>query len=243
MARSSLRDDLLSGKRKFNSRFCTESCRSLQAGQLLVTRATEVVYRLRAGWACQFRDLSDGRRAIIDVYLPGDVIGLDGALRTRPAENVLTLTSITCEAINAENGLAAMMANKPTALYIAWLLSQRQRRSDRLLTAVSCLDARGRVAMMLMDFYRRLHAQRLVTSTVYHLPLTQTQIGNYLGLTAVHVNRVLRSLREEMIVNLERHCVTILNLDQLMTLAGYKKTVAPAQSGGMALEPVPLAAE
>jgi Crp-like helix-turn-helix domain len=49
--------------------------------------------------------------------------------------------------------------------------------------------------------------------------LSQIQIGHYLGLTMVHINRVLRSLREARIVNLEKHCVTILDLERLTRLA------------------------
>jgi DNA-binding transcriptional regulator LsrR (DeoR family) len=54
---------------------------------------------------------------------------------------------------------------------------------------------------------------------IYNLPLTQVQIGNYLGLTVVHTNRVLGTLRGERIVELEKHCVTILDLERLAILA------------------------
>jgi CRP-like cAMP-binding protein len=110
------------------------------------------------------------------------------------------------------------MADRSIALYLAWLLSKRQRRADRLLAAISSLDARGRVAMMVLDFYTRLRRRKLVMGSTYNLPLTQVQIGQYLGLTMVHVNRVLRALRDERIVNLERHCVTILDLERLTSL-------------------------
>src|SRR5271168_300448 len=227
---SGIHNDLLIGKRELNSRFRSTS--SLKAGELMMTatRPRNLIYRLSAGWACQFRDFPDGRRAIIDVYLPGDVIGLDAALRTRPVENVLTLTSITADAIDAENGLSDMMAHTPTALYITWLLSQRQRRADLHFTTISCLDARGRLAMMVLEFYKRLTSRRLITSMIYNLPLTQHQIGGYLGLTVVHVNRVLRSLRDELIVNMEKHCVTILNFEQLTKLTQDGEIIRPTPS-------------
>jgi CRP-like cAMP-binding protein len=174
---------------------------------------------IQSGWACQFHDFENGRRAIVDVYLPGDVIGLDAILRTRHSEEVLTLTSMTMEVIHTENALIELMASQPTALYIAWLLGQRQQRTDRLLSAVQCLDARGRLATMLLDFYTRLRRRKLITGLTYNLPLTQLQIGSYLGLTVVHVNRVLRSLRDERIVQLEKQCVSILDLERLMSLA------------------------
>jgi DNA-binding transcriptional regulator LsrR (DeoR family) len=72
---------------------------------------------------------------------------------------------------------------------------------------------------MLLDFYTRLRRRRLITGLTYHLPLTQVQMGSYLGLTMVHINRVLGMLRDERIVHVEKHCVTIFALEQLKRLA------------------------
>jgi CRP/FNR family transcriptional regulator, anaerobic regulatory protein len=215
-----LHDELVLGRRELSARFRALPPRTLRAGELLAspTRSGNVIYHLVAGWASRFREFSDGRQAIVDVYLPGDVIGLDAVLRTRTLEEVMTLTSIATEAIDAEDALADAMTCRPIALYIAWLLGQRQQRADRLLAAISSLDARGRLATILLDFYTRLSRQGLITGSTYNLPLTQIQIGAHLGLTVAHVNRVLRSLRDEQIVNLERHCVTIVDLERLAKL-------------------------
>lgn len=229
-----LHDGLVAGKREFALRFSDELQRTFKAGKLLTGSdvsgnvAHPLVYRLRSGWACQFRKLTDGRKAIVDIYLPGDVIGLDAALNTRPTENVAALTSITVDAMIAEDGLYGLMMHRHTALYVAWLLGQRQRRADRLLTAISSLDARGRLAVMFFDFYHRLRIQKLITSSMYNLPLTQSQIGSYLGLTVVHVSRVLALLRSQQIVNFEKHCVNILDLEQLTRLAQYRVSLRPS---------------
>jgi CRP-like cAMP-binding protein len=187
-----------------------------KSGELL---PSDEIYHLQTGWACQFRNLSNGRRAIVDVFLPGDMIGLDSALHSRQQEEIVTLTAVTLRAITAEDALIDLMGCRSAALYITWLLVQRQQRADRLLAAISCLDAPGRLAMMVLEFYTRLRRRKLIAGSTYNLPLTQVQIGNYLGLTMVHINRVLRSLREAGIVNLERHCVTILDLERLTRLA------------------------
>src|SRR5262249_19065598 len=136
----------------------------------------------------------------------------------RPLIEVLTLTSVTVEKIQAENALVDLMTSRHTAHYICWLLSQRQRHADRRLMAMSPLDARGRLANMVLDFYMRLRRRKLVTALNFNLPLTQLQIGNYLGLTEVHVNRVLRSLRDGRTIEMEKHCVTILDLERLQSL-------------------------
>jgi CRP/FNR family transcriptional regulator, anaerobic regulatory protein len=229
-----LHSELALGQRELSTIFGSSVPRILKAGEILGTVAgwRGGIYQLRAGWACQFRDLANARRAIVDVYLPGDVIGLDAVLRARPLEGVLTLTGVTIEAIHAEDALLELMLHRPTALYVVWLLGQRQRRADRLLAAISGLDGRSRLAVMVLDFYMRLHRRRLVTGSTYNLPLTPTQIGQYLGLTVVHFNRVLRALSDERIVNLEKHKVTILDLERLTILTQHGGIRSSNGTGG-----------
>jgi CRP/FNR family transcriptional regulator, anaerobic regulatory protein len=222
-SRIRLRSELALGRQELKAKFHSSPPRILGSSELLAVAvgSRDAIYHLRAGWACQIRDLPNGRRAIVDIYLPGDVIGLDAAIRTRRSEEVLTLTSVTVKTIHAEDALIDLSATQSTALYIVWLLSQRQRRADRLVAALSCLDARGRLATMLLDLYTRLRRRKLITASEYNLPLTQIQIGSYLGLTTVHINRTVRLLRDERIVQMEKHCVAILDLDRLRNLAQH----------------------
>ena len=149
-----LHSELVLGQRRLRSSFSSSVARTLKAGGTMgtATGSNGGIHHLRAGWVCQFSALAYGCRAIVYVYLPGDVIGLDTLLRTRPLENVLTLTSVTVETIPVRDVLTELMADRPTALFVAWLLGERQRRTDRLLAGISGLDARGRVAMMVLDF-------------------------------------------------------------------------------------------
>jgi CRP-like cAMP-binding protein len=168
------------------------------------------------------------------------VIGLDALFRIRPLENALALTSLQLAAIDAGQMLTDLLASRCSAMYVAWLLGRRQRRTDHLLTAFSCLDARGRMAMMLWDFYKRLLARRLITTRTYTMPMTQQHIGQYLGLTVVHVNRVLGSLRRDRIASLEKNCVTILDLERLRQLAQEGET---SNTGGTAGKIGPASAQ
>jgi CRP-like cAMP-binding protein len=216
-----LHEELVLGRRALLARFRSATTRILAAGESLAEAGSSpAIYYVATGWACQCRERPDFHQVIVDVYLPATVVGLDAILRSRPSEKVMTLSSAAIRVIDAENALIELMSCRSTALYIVWLLGQRQRRSDRLLAAMSTLDARGRLATMLLDFYVRLRRQKLITGSTFNLPLTQSQIGAYLGLTVAHVNRVLRSLRDDQIANVEKHCVTILDLKQLTRLAG-----------------------
>ena len=218
---SEVRDTLLRGRQEMEVRFGTVPLITLRAGEVFGAAGVlnNAIYRLRTGWACEYRELPNCRRAIIDVYLPGDFIGLGGLFRTRPLENVLALTWVEVATIDGDKVLTELLTSQINALYVSWLLVRRQQRTDHMLTAISSLDARGRVATILLEFYKRLYARKLIAARTYTMPLTQQHIGQYLGLTVVHVNRVLRSLRNDRIVLLEKNSVTILDLERLRKLA------------------------
>jgi CRP/FNR family transcriptional regulator, anaerobic regulatory protein len=228
MKSARLNRELILGQRKLRTLFVDSPPQMRKAGELL---RGEEIYQLQTGWACQLGSSPTGRQAITDVFLPGDMVCLDSVLYTVPPQPILALTAVTMSAVAAEDALMELMAYRPAALYIAWLLGRRQQRAERLLAAISCLDAPGRLAVMLLDFYTRLRCKRLITGTTYNLPLNQVQIGQYLGLTMVHINRVLRSLREARIVSLEKHCVTILDVERLTRLADNGGEASSASGG------------
>jgi CRP-like cAMP-binding protein len=225
------------GRRKLTEAFNALPPRDLKPGELLATSAgyRSGIFRLHTGWACQFCDLSDCGCAIIDVYVPGDVIGLDMLLQTRRPERIFTLTSVTVEMIPAQHVLIDLIADRSLALYIFWVLNHHQRRVARRLAANTRFEAQARLAQMLLDFYIRLHRRRLVTGSTYSLPLTQAQMGDYVGLTTVHINRVLRSLRDQRVVNLEKNCVTIIDLERLKKLAREDEVTNSALTSANAL--------
>jgi CRP-like cAMP-binding protein len=252
LRRPALPDEVATGRDALNAFFQEAPLRQLRAGQPLANaaQANDVLYRLKTGWAYRFRELSDGNRAIVDVYLPGDIIGFDAALRGGAVENVRALTTAAIATISTNSGLGGVMASSQIGLYIAWLLNERQCQMDFLRAATAALDARGRLAAMVLDFYCRAEVQGLSTNSSFSLPLTQNHIGSYLGLTVVHVNRVIRSLRDDGLVNIEKHCVTLFDVEALAALAKTdakelartqpaRSTVTTPASSPATMEPAP----
>src|SRR5438045_134423 len=99
-----LRHELALGRVNLHAKFHNSPPRVFRSGELLVTSAASSpsICLIRAGWACQFCDLETGGIAIIGIYLPGDIIGLDAVLTTRRLE-VRTLTSVTVELIPGDS--------------------------------------------------------------------------------------------------------------------------------------------
>lgn len=177
------------------------------------------VFRLHSGWAVRERALPQGRRVVLAIYLPGDIVGLDGLFTTRAAETVEALTPIVCHMLPLAE-LAQLMERDPTAaLRVAHLLDAERRRAERLTVALGHADAEARLASFLLYLHDRLRAHGLVASRSFRVPMTQLQIGQHLGLTVVHVNRVLRRLRERGIALVRQNTAVITDFDRLRCLA------------------------
>ena len=144
-----MRAILLEGTLQLEERFDGALLLTLRAGEALggLPGSRRSIYRLQTGWACQYRELANCRKAIVGVYLPGDLIGLDALFNPKSLlHKTLSLTSLELKAVDAHQIVRDLLASQRNPLYIVWLLARRQRRTEYLLTTISCLDARGRMA-------------------------------------------------------------------------------------------------
>jgi CRP-like cAMP-binding protein len=201
--------------------------RSLDDGAVLVEagRPVAAAYRLNKGVACRTRQTAH-HRSILEIYLPGDVIGLDLVLCGDAPNAVVMAAPGAARLLPAAELLPVMASNAAVAFAVAWAANEAQRRIEAL-AALRRLDGEARVALALIDFYDRLHRRQLLHGLSYSLPLTQAELGDYLGMTAIHVNRVLRRLREQRIAVIEKQLVIIMNHEALARLARGDAVGAP----------------
>jgi len=185
----------------------------VEAGEL-----PRYVYQLRTGLAYQSCWFPDGRRAIVNIFAPGNVVGLEMILSLRASGTVTAAGPVKCFAVEAES-FYRLMENREIALCFTSLLVEARRRSEELAARIARLEAPERVAAMLVDLYDRLRRRRLIARSTYNLYLTQQQIGDHLGLTGETVNRVLRWFAREDIALVERCVVIIRDMPRLRRLA------------------------
>jgi CRP/FNR family transcriptional regulator len=181
---------------------------------------------LLKGWACRYRLLPDGRRQILDVHLPGDLIGLDGFLMTSSQDFVVTLTEVTFGSIDHDR-FQRLIASPDIALQILSMLAAERRRLDGHLATVGQMAADEKIAALLLEFYVRLRHRQIIRGKSFHFPLTQQQLGDFLGMTVVHVNRVLKRLRDSGIVNVKHRVVVIHDMARLADLASGRPRTMP----------------
>lgn len=174
------------------------------------------------GWACRFKLLPDGRRQITSVLLPGDICDLDSLYVTKSDYAVGTLTACTVATI-ARSALRELAAQHPA---ISEALGFLMAVDNAMLTERSaCLgrrSAREHLAHFLCELLMRLKLVGQARGNGFMLSITQEEIGDALGLTAVHVNRVLQGLRNDGMIEQRGHQVVICEWHVLRRIAAFR---------------------
>jgi CRP/FNR family transcriptional regulator, anaerobic regulatory protein len=189
------------------------------------------VYNVLSGWVALYQTLADGRRQIVALLLPGDVFGIepDGLpVMTCSAE---ALTSASLCTIPRERA-AELRARFPA--YGEAFLSFVEREYALAIEHITSIGRRmalERIAHLLIEIVARVKRHYpLSDGDTAQLPLTQSEIGDMLGLTGVHVNRMLRQLREDGLVDVQPGSVRIIDAARLAKVAG-------AAEGALAFSP------
>ena len=185
--------------------------REVSAGRDLfgIGEANTSIFNLLAGWVAIYTLLTDGRRQIVHFALPGAIIGVPRSKGARSTYAAQALTDVVVSAIPT-NVMAAAVQNDPVlGINVATMLARDVAMAYDHMTSIGRRNARERVACLLLELFVRCRAQWPGTHPEeMEIPLTQEQIGDATGLTFVHVNRVLSTMRKEGIVRFHyRSCL------------------------------------
>ncbi|MGH6762249.1 MAG: Crp/Fnr family transcriptional regulator [Phyllobacterium sp.] len=186
---------------------------------------------VNSGWSCVYRDLPTGDRQIIDFPLKGDILGL----RTAQGQIYNSFASITDLSVFeiTLSELNPVVSRSPLLSQIFMGLLARQRSIlVEHLTNLGRRSASVRIAHLFLELAVRLENGGLTTAAGFSCPLTQYELADALGLTAIHINRMLRELRERGLVAFKNGEVEFLNRTGLTRLAnfdpGYLSLKAPS---------------
>jgi CRP-like cAMP-binding protein len=177
------------------------------------------VYRLRTGWLARTRPLPDGRKQIILVFLPGDLVGTKTMYLTRQPDAIEALSDATLEWIDHRAMRELVRRDPDAATRTTWQAMEDERRLHNWVVGLGQGSAEERMAQMMLDLHGRLSRLKLLRDETFRLPMTQQQIGDFLGLTTVHVNRVLKRLREGGILSIQKQTVTFEDIAALERIA------------------------
>src|ERR1051325_3508537 len=208
-------------------------------GEVLVSTGKESskVYLLEAGWVARTRTTENGRRPIMMVFLPGDLMGLKSMLLERQPDTIECLTNARVRTIDHERLRELVAPHHAASLRVMFQLAEDERRLHNWVTALGKGHADERIATLLLDLHGRLHQAGLANGDGFYMPLTQQEIADHLGLTLVHVNRVLRRLRESGTVTVQNRVAKVGEMARLSQLAAPLQDIyerATPEFGGKA---------
>ena len=184
---------------------------------------------LVAGWAWRMRSLPNGQRQVFALVLPGDFIGLCWRPRPRALSSTVAITPVTTCDAGALLSEVRAGGDSHAGLYEALTLSSRHDEM-RVLDQVVRLgrqNAVERMASFLLELDQRLRNVGLADDQAMPFPLSQDALGVVLGLSGVHVNRTLQTLKREGMVELAGGFARLLDRDRLRTISGFEAMARP----------------
>jgi CRP-like cAMP-binding protein len=215
--------DLLSREEEEALRETIIGCEEVPSKRTLLKRGVPLdrSILLLDGLVCRYKDLRNGRRQISALHVPGDFLDLHGFTLKKLDHDVMTLapsrvayaaherlTRLTNEYPHLTR-LLWFSTNLDAAIHREWELSLGQR------TGVA------RLAHLLCELYQRLRIVGDAKGESFAFPVNQTELGECLGLTPVHTNRVLRELRERGLATFRNGHVAITDLRGIEALAEF----------------------
>ena len=202
----------------------------LQSRRRTVAALTEIVHEgqtdhrawiLQEGWANCYKLVPNGGRQIISFPLPGDFMGLRSVLLQASDHSFASLTDAVISDVSRQRIIEIFHEFPRLATAILWATSRDEAMVVEHLVNIGRRSSIERLAHLFLELGQRLKMVGLVSSTEFACPLNQYVLADALGLTAIHVNRVLRQLRERELITVKAHQVIIHDLDALRELAGY----------------------
>ena len=178
---------------------------------------------LTHGMAFRYRLMPDGKRQILTFMIPGDIFGLHAFLLRAMDHSIATLVATRIAPISRAT-VFDLFDNHPRIGAALWWSALQQNAINReRIVALGRRSARGRVAYLLCELVWRQRAVGLAEDHAIRLPLTQVELADTLGLTSVHINRILQGFRRDNLIALARHRLTLLDVERLQKIAGFNQ--------------------
>jgi CRP-like cAMP-binding protein len=215
---------------------CRRSIHTARARRDIIREgeATRCLLLVIDGWVIRYKMLSDGRRQIVSLLLPGDLCDLNVFLLDEMDHSIGTLTPVTFAEMSREP-VETMCRDRPSlaralcldnlvgaAIQREWTVSLGQR------------TARERIAHLFSEIFERLERVGLTDKNRCEMPLTQIDLGEATGMTAVHVNRTLQELRRDGLICLDNRILTILDRRRLMSAGMFNPSYLHPRLAGRA---------
>jgi CRP-like cAMP-binding protein len=178
---------------------------------------------LTRGMAFLYRLMPDGKRQILTFMIPGDVFGLHAFLLRTMDHSIATLAPTRLATISRAKVFDLFEHHPRIGAALWWSALQEEAINRERIVALGRRSARGRVAYLLCELVWRQKAVGLAEDHAIRLPLTQLELADALGLTSVHINRILQGFRRDNLIALAQHRLTLLDVERQQKIAGFNQ--------------------
>lgn len=177
------------------------------------------VFAVRSGCLKAYKITGDGKEQVTGFYFPGELFGVDGISQNSHVVSAKALeTSAICEI--PFKRLEELSTKLPSLQrHFFRLMSQEISDDQQLITLLSKSSAEERIAALLISISNR-SARLKLSATAFRLPMSRTDIGNYLGLTVETVSRIFSRFQKAGLLEVENKEIRILDMDEMRQLAG-----------------------
>jgi CRP/FNR family transcriptional regulator len=196
----------------------------ININDIIVKRGDEskYVYVLCEGWAFRFFRTREGQKQILNFLLPGDLVSAVSVFENRLGYSVQALTEVQLSRFSRAQ-IRARLATNPAVLEEvgkSWVTEHC--RADELLTVLGQRSAEQRISYLFLHLMERISTRSVIREQRYPFPLRQQHIAEILGLTSVHVNRVLGTVRDRGLIELSGGFLKVLDLAGLKRLGSLR---------------------
>jgi CRP-like cAMP-binding protein len=200
-------------------------------GEQLVKKRKDLVvagdhYRnlcfVKDGYAIRYKVLRSGKRQILNVILPGDVIGFPVSFFDRSIYSVVAVSDLTYNLCPLDAYARLCYEQPQFGLALSWLAAHEAAIYAEHIVDLGRRTPLERLAHFLLEVHSRLLAVGRADKTSFDLPFSQEVMADVLGLSVPHLNRVLQQLRAEQLITSRSRQVELTDMTSLQTLAQYQ---------------------
>ncbi|MDR6510465.1 CRP-like cAMP-binding protein [Novosphingobium capsulatum] len=179
----------------------------------------DCVLRIEEGWAAQYRLLPDGRRQIITLFLPGDYCEPQWLLQGRATLPIVALTRVRARLLPHRSIQARAPHEEDSMTRVLDAVLALLRNREKWIFNLGRMTATERLCNLICELHSRMAARNCVAvQDRYCMPLTQYDLADIVGISPVHVNRVLQNLRSDGLLELRNRWMQVLDMVQLKRL-------------------------
>jgi CRP-like cAMP-binding protein len=186
---------------------------------------------VKDGYAIRYKLLRNGKRQILNVILPGDVIGFPVSFFDRSIYSVVAVSDLTYNVCPLDSYARLCYERPKFGLALSWLAAHEAAIYTEHIVDLGRRTPVERLAHFLLEIHARLLAVGRAEKASFDLPFSQEIMADALGLSVPHLNRVMQQLRTEGLIASHSRRVELTNMASLQSLAHYQPLV---------LAPIPM---